>query len=481
MYRYTGKNVRPFRAISDCRFGRRIIYTNQKSITVENVVEELDKALPVHKQNQAEITYLDNYYRGDAPIYYRNKEVRPEVNNRVHINLSYPLVEMKTSEMTGEPIQYVLRGTDESKSDEVVTVNTILDNESKQETDIEICRWRSICGTAYRYIGNDNSNDGLYDNTSFYIDACDPKNTFVVYYNSNKRAAFSVQIAENEKGNTEYWVFTQSEWFCIVGGKISSHGLNGNAAIPVIEYPNNARRLSDIEITIAINDVIDTLASDRVNGIEQFVASWVKFVNCEIDEEMFKKMRQEGALVVKSNNGSENKADVDVMTQELSQTEAQSVMDDLFNKFLIIQGLANRQGNTGGDTQGAVELRNGHYDAEKRAELTEPIFKKSERQFLKILLRRLKNDEYITTLEPKDIEIKISRSKMDNMLVKAQTLNLLLTSGVNSARAIKTVGLFSDPEQVAVESADRMAILYPTEVTEQPQQKPNEVIEVDNV
>lgn len=481
MYRYTGKNVRPFRAISDCRFGRRIIYTNQKSITVENVVEELGKALPVHKQNQAEITYLDNYYRGDAPIYYRNKEVRPEVNNRVHINLSYPLVEMKTSEMTGEPIQYVLRGTDESKSDEVVTVNTILDNESKQETDIEICRWRSICGTAYRYIGNDNSNDGLYDNTSFYIDACDPKNTFVVYYNSNKRAAFSVQIAENEKGNTEYWVFTPSEWFCIVGGKISSHGLNGNAAIPVIEYPNNARRLSDIEITIAINDVIDTLASDRVNGIEQFVASWVKFVNCEIDEEMFKKMRQEGALVVKSNNGSENKADVDVMTQELSQTEAQSVMDDLFNKFLIIQGLANRQGNTGGDTQGAVELRNGHYDAEKRAELTEPIFKKSERQFLKILLRRLKNDEYITNLEPKDIEIKISRSKMDNMLVKAQTLNLLLTSGVNSSRAIKTVGLFSDPEQVAVESADRMAILYPTEVTEQPEQKPNEVIEVEDV
>ena len=148
---------------------------------------------------------------------------------------------------------------------------------------------------------------------------------------------------------------------------------------------------------------------------------------------------------------------------------------------MIIQGLANRQGNTGGDTQGAVELRNGHYDAEKRAELTEPIFKKSERQFLKILLRRLKNDEYITTLEPKDIEIKISRSKMDNMLVKAQTLNLLLTSGVNSARAIKTVGLFSDPEQVAVESADRMAILYPTEVTEQPEQKPNEVIEVENV
>ena len=480
MFNYTGKNIRPFRAVSDCRFGRRVIYTNQKIINAENVVEELGKAMPIHEQNRNEITYLDNYYRGDAPIYYRKKDVRPEINNKVHINLSYPLVEMKTSEMTGEPIQYVLRGANERKSDEVVALNTILDNESKQEVDIEICRWRSICGTAYRYIGNDNSESSIYDNTPFYLEACDPTNTFVVYYNGDKRPAFSVQIAVDANNNTENWVFTPSEWFCIKGGKIASSGLNGNMAIPVIEYPNNARRLSDIEITIAINDEIDTLASNRVDGIEEFVCSWVKFVNCEIDDELFKKMRQMGALVVKSNNGSENKADVDLLTQELNQTEAQSVMDDLFNKFLIIQGLANRQGNTGGDTQGAVELRNGHYDAEKRAELNEPIFKKSERQFLDILLRRLRVDEIITDLEPKDIEIKISRSKMDNMLVKAQTLTMLLQAGIYYPRAIKTVGMFSDPEQVAVESADRMEILYPTEV-ENTEQKPNEVIEVEDV
>ena len=479
MFQYFGKNIRPFRAVSDCRFGRRVIFTNYKKITAENIMEDLSKSLAVHTQNSIEIAYLDNYYRGDAPIYYRNKEIRPEINNKVHINLSMPLVEMKTSEMTGEPIQYVLRGTDETKSKEVAQLNTILENESKQAVDIEICRWRSICGTAYRFVGNDNGEGHLFDDTNFYLEACDPRKTYVVYYN-NKKPAYSVQISINEKGNTEYWIFTESEWFCSDGRSILSKGLNGNATIPVIEYPNNERRLSDIEITISINDLIDTLASNRVDGIEQFVASFIKFVNCEIDEVLFRKMRKEGALVVKSNNGAENKADVDLLTQELNQTEAQSVMDDMFSKFLIIQGLANRQGNTGGDTQGAVELRNGHYDAEKRAELSEPIFKKAERQFLRLLLRRLRIDG-VLDLDPKDLEVKISRSKMDNMLVKAQTLQILLGSGVNSARAIKTVGLFSDPEQVAVESAERMAILYPTEVSEQPEQKPNEVIEVENV
>ena len=287
--------------------------------------------------------------------------------------------------------------------------------------------------------------------------------TFVVYY-SNNRPAFSCQIGEDENGGETYFCFTNNEWFDIRNGKIANSGTNGNRAIPVIEYPNNARRLSDIEITIPITDAINTLQSDRVNGIEQFVSAWIKFVNCEIDIEQFKKMRQEGALVVKSNNGTDNKADVDIMSSELNQTEGQVVFNDLFEKFLSIQGLANRQGNTGGDTQGAVELRNGHYDAELRTAINEPILKKSERMSLKIILNRLRiNKSY--TLMPSDIEIHINHNKLDNMLVKAEVLEILLRSGINYKRAIKTIDMFSDPEQVALESKDRMEMLYPDHET----------------
>ena len=221
--------------------------------------------------------------------------------------------------------------------------------------------------------------------------------------------------------------------------------------------------MSDIEITIAITDELNKMASDRANGIEQFVSAWIKFVNCEIDEEKYRTMRQEGALVVKSNNGSENKADVDVICNELDQSQSQVAVNDQFEKLLVIQGMANRQGNTGGDTQGAVELRNGHYDAEKRAELTEPVFKRTERMALRIILNRLRIVNGFS-LNPSDVEIHISRTKMDNILTKVQALQILLNAGVNYARAIKTIGLFSDPEQVALESKDRMDILYPTTV-----------------
>ncbi len=461
MYKYFGKNIRPFTAVCDCNFGRKVIYTRANKITSQNIVEELSKALPIHNQNAVGIDYLDRYYRGDQPILYRKKANRPEVNNKIAVNLAYELVERKVADICAEPIQYVLRGTDNKKSEEISQFNATMDSENKQECDIDICRWRSIGGMGYRFIGNDDGNGSLLDESDFELSSEDPRYTFVAYY-SNKKPAFSCQIREDENGKTIYFCYTNAEWFEISDGEIKDSGINGNGAIPVIEYPNNSRRLSDIEITIGITDAINVLQSDRINGIEQFVSSWVKFVNCEIDKDSFLSMRQEGALVVKSNNGGENKADVDVMTTELNQTEGQVVFTDLFERFLDIQGLANRQGNTGGDTQGAVNLRNGHYDAGLRTAINEPILKKSENMAIKIMLNRLRIKKGFTLL-PSDVEIHINHNKLDNMLVKAEVMQILLNSGVHYKRAIKTVDMFSDPEQVAIESQKRMEILYPDE------------------
>lgn len=476
-YKYYGKNIRPFTAVCDCNFGRKIIYTRKKQIMETNIVEELNTALAIHNQNAREIDYLDRYYRGDQPILYRKKVNRPEVNNKIVVNLAYELVERKVAGICAEPIQYVLRGTDEKKSAEITELNKIVDSEDKQDCDIDICRWRSICGTAYRFIGNDENNGKLLDESDFELFSEDPRYTFVAYY-PNKKPAFSCQITEDEDGNTMYFCFTASMWFEIKDGKIFRRGLNGNGAIPVVEYPNNARRLSDVEISCFVTDAINTLSSDRINGIEQFVSAWIKFVNCEVDKDTFNAMRQEGALVVKSNNGAENKADVDVMCNELNQTEGQVVLNDLFDKFLSIHGLS-RQGSlhSGGDTQGAVELREGHFDSDLRNAINEPVFKKSERQALAIILNRLRIKRKFT-LVPSDIEIHVNRSKLNNLLTKSEALKLLLDSGIHYKRAIKTVDLFSDSERVADESKERMEFLYPTKTENiREENKVNNVVE----
>lgn len=475
MYRYFSKNIRPFSAICRNDYGRKVIFTNQNKIDGSNIVKELGKALPIHNQNAKEIDYLNRYYCGDQPILYREKKIRPEINNKLVLNLAYMAVETKVAEMISEPVQYNLRGTDDTKSEQVAELNSIMDSEDKSFFDISLCRWRSIAGTAYRYIGNNENHGVLMDETSFCFHTENPMTTFVVYHNDGF-PAFSCQIRTDEDEQEIYNIFTNTEFFAIKQGNIVSHGANANYAIPVIEYPNNERRLSDVEITISITDELSRMASDRANGIEGFVNSFIKFVNCEIDRETYHEMREEGAFVVKSNNGSDNKADVDLMTNELNQTESQVAVADLFDKFLVIQGIANREGNTGGDTQGAVEMRNGWYAASLRMDICEPIFKRSEKQSLRIILNRLRIERGFS-LVPSDIEIKIPRSKADNMQVKAQSLQMLLNSGIYPPRAIKTVGLFADPEQVAQESQKRMELLYPDE--KQEPVMPTEVIDVE--
>lgn len=163
------------------------------------------------------------------------------------------------------------------------------------------------------------------------------------------------------------------------------------------------------------------------------------------------------------------------MTSELNQSESQVAVEDTYEKLLVIQGIANRQENASGDTGSAVRHRNGWIDMDNRAKVNEPIFKRSERMALRLILNRLRITKGFT-LVPSDVEIHIARSMNDNLLTKAEALQMLLNAGIKPERAIKTIGLFSDPEQVAVESRNRMDVLYPETEQSVPTEKVEEVV-----
>ena len=60
-FNYFGKNIRPFTAVCDCDFGRKIIKTNKSKINASNIVEELNKALAIHNQKKCNIHYAKGY------------------------------------------------------------------------------------------------------------------------------------------------------------------------------------------------------------------------------------------------------------------------------------------------------------------------------------------------------------------------------------------------------------------------------------
>ena len=181
-------------------------------------------------------------------------------------------------------------------------------------------------------------------------------------------------------------------------------------------------------------------------------------------DEYLEEMREEGAFVVKSNNGSENKADVDIMTQELNQSQTQIAKQDLWDNALSISAIPNREGNTGGDTAGAVSLRNGWDFSKQRAKLKDPYIQAAEKQLdLAILnvIRQEKGPEECA-LGTMDFDVQISHSPTDNMLTKAQALQILLQSGIHPLIAIKTVGLWADAEKVFLQSKEYLDKVYST-------------------
>lgn len=435
-------------------YGRMVIYTEESEINETNVVDELNAAISYHQINVEAISYLDRYYRGDQPILYRKKEVRPEINHKIVENHALEIVDSKVADLYGEPIQYVLADNDdEAKTSQMNKLNRFMKSEDKAALDIKRGRWASICGTSYFYIGNENRMPKQFDEAPFFISVENPKKTFVVYYADDETPAFAVRIRRNKEGDL-YYVYTQYYIYIIQGDKIIETAKNGNDMIPVIEYPNNERRLSDIEITIAITDAINEMQSDRDNAIDQFVQAFLLFKNCEIDKKTFEDLKNSGAIAV-SNTGDGREADVRPLVSELSQDGSQVSKDDLYNSLLTIQGMPSRQEATGGDTGQAVALRNGYYAEEKRAELRIPIFQQSERMMLRVVLNKLRVNESFA-LGISDIDIRPNRSKLENMMVKAQVLQILHQIGVSDDVALKTVNLFSDVQDTYIKSKETM-------------------------
>lgn len=457
-----GKNKINFVDLCQGEFGRKTAYTGAKQITTENVIQIVADTIGTHNRNRVMIDYLYRYYKGDQPILYREKLVRPEVNNRVVENHALETVKFKAGQICGEPIQYVCKKkkANEETNEQVDLLNDYLDEANADARNIQRAIYQSATGTSYKAILREDewSEDG--DLPPFQIFIPYPGDVYIVYSRNTGKAMLSVQILKDEENQQYYLCYSSKLYFEIKNGQITKSGINGFDGIPIIEYPNNHDRLSDVEIAITMYDAINKYQSDRLNGVEQFVQAFMKFKNCEVTEDEFLKMVKLGAISVKD-TGQNCQSDVDLMTAELNQSESQVAKDDIYNNMLIVEAMPNRQSNSGGDTGNAVYLRNGWDFAERDAKLVEAITKEAEKASARIVLNIIRKTSKDIKISTKDFDVKITRNPTDNMLVKAQALDYLFKNKIHPLIALITCGLFSDPQKVYEMSLPYLGTAYP--------------------
>lgn len=448
-------NEKPLQSLVEGRYGRKIAYVDYDYADESNVLKILANTLGIFYENRRAVKYLWDYKNGDQPALYRTKTIRDDIINHVVENHAWEIVRFKNAQTYGEPVQFVALKKEDRVNYAVDKLNDYFKAAGKELKDINSGEWTSAVGTGFKAIQN---KDG---EIPFRIVTPTPLNTYIVYSSFTEEPLMAVQQLKDAEGQNYYLCYTETREFKVqngaylpVNGEVSK--LHAFGGIPIIEYPNNQSRISDIELVITMLDAINNMQSNRMDAIEQFVQSWVKFVNCDIDEDTFKKMKMMGALVVKSNNGAENKADVDVMSQELSQTESQVAKDDLWDNVLSISAIPNKEGNNGGgDTQGAVSLRNGWDFSKQAAKLKDPFVKEGDKRLAQLAINRIRiaTGENIN-LSALDFEVQVSHSPMDNLLVKVEALQVLLNSGIHPLVAIRQSGLFVDSEKVFLESRD---------------------------
>ena len=452
-----GENVSA--VISNDLFGRLDIYASSDEITAENVVDELNTALPYHVQNLLQEDFLYWYRRNVQPILNRSKEVRPEIMNRVQENHADEICTFKNGYFLQKPAFYTARR--KGAQGKVNKLNEFLYRSYKQDADNKCVNWFHTVGKGVILIEPDRGND---PDTPVHAYALDPRSAFVVYsLKPGNEPVMGVNMVVSD-GIARFDVFTKNAVYHMTGtatGRMMTTQVNHDyiatavsvesvepnslGLIPIIEYRYNSINMGAFESVLPLLDEINNIVSNACDGVEQFIQSLAVATNCEFPEGTTSNdIRKAGMIVLKS--VGENKADFKILSQPLDQTQTKVLIDHLKNEVYRIcsMPIVGDHGRTYDTTGSAQLVASGWYQADTAARNTEDLFKESNRQFDRIFIEILKR-RGLLDIDINDFELHIDHGETVNIQAKAQSFNTLIASGLHPELAAQKSGVSNDP------------------------------------
>ena len=437
-------------------FGRLDIYSTYDEIHEDNVKEELNSAIAFHNQNMLQEDYLYWYTRGLQPIMNRKKEVREDILNIVQVNTAAEIVDFKNGYLLQKPCAYTARR--KGVQAKLKKLNEFLYRSGKADADNKVADWFHRVGKGVMFVQPNDDKE-----VPFLAYALDPRSAFVVYsLKPGNKPIMGVNYVVNDN-EAKFDVFTERYVFHLSGTKIATtatpekaHDYLATAVnvdsvepnvlglIPIIEYRYNSVNTSAFELAIPLLDELSNLASNAVDGVEQFIQSLAIAVNCEFPENTtITDIRKAGMIALRSIG--ENKADFKVLSEQLDQTQTKVLMDGLREEVYHICAMPNRSDGRNYDTTGAAQLASlGWYQADCSARNTEDLFRESNKQFDRIIVKILKR-KGLLDIDPNDFELNFPHGETANVQSKAQAFQTLMTAGFHPELAAEKSGISSDP------------------------------------
>lgn len=438
----------------------QLLDTDEESVknTITYIIDNYYEVY--HPANREEIIYLKKYKKGEQDILGKTKYTRPEINNKIVENWAMAHINFKTAFILGEAVQYTQ--TDLKVNPEISSLNNYVKYQNKNVKDKLIYDDILTCGRGYRYT---NKNPKFDENSSpFEILNCAVEHTEVIYSSElgNEQLLSIIETpmidttSPEQTPYSKYDVYTRNAHY-VLDNKNSDYKFICEKLDIIYndhlikEWYINTERLSLIELGKDSYDLINKIESLDVDDMEQIVNSIMVFTNAEVDEETISRIKDLGAVSIKST--SDMPASVGTLKEELSSTETESMYNRVLNSLhqIVAVPLANNNGSIStGDTGKATYTGQGFTNATIAIKNDENMLKMCDMNSLMTILRvcRETSGSEIKYLRTIDVYNKFLIDKSENLLTKTQGLSNLLSCGVPEEFAVPTVNLFADSNAV---------------------------------
>ena len=490
--------------------GRTVIkanYTEEQFLSgsiedqLKKVIDVVKNSFDIHLKNRQESEYLQDYIKGIQDIREKVKKTRTDINHTSVENWAYAFVDWKKTYLLGKPIQYAPLG--DTSTEEMQVLNKYTSYENKNRKDIDIYDDVLTCGRGFRYVNTTKINEE--DEAPFEIINANVLNTEVVYSNGiNEEQICSYIVTDmqyitqqinpetNEMEDTvkpyyEVTIYTRKRQF-VLENKTGEWLLKGNNETKPItlnehlitEYYTNKYRLSLIEIGKDIFDDLNNVENYDLDDIESFVNAIMVFTNAEVTKEGMNAIQEYGAVSIKSTD--QKKASVELLQSRLKSLDTQIFYLRKLSALHDILGVpqAQNNGTMNAETGKAMLTGQGFTSSSIRIEGEEEAIRCCDRNSLKVILKICKKSSKsdIKELRASSIDIRFNRDMNDNLLVKTQALNNLITAQIPPEVANSVIGLFSDP--VAVSKLQREYMKEREQVQRQIEQVSNQKVQEQN-
>lgn len=455
--------------------GRKIIYTDQKTINNENILDVLRKAIMVHTTNAAEIDFLLNYEKGEVnPI--REKVYRKDIANFVPDAIANFIVEFKLGFEWGNPFTYVQSddGDLEVNSDLTKAISLTNKNFRKQKLNTkqqELGRYVEIGGVGYTYI--DLNQEWLPGDSYFTWDILDPRYTFVIRSAAytDKRIIMAVTYMEDELNVRHYTCFTKDTRFEISEDTIKDVQMNPLKRIPIVEWIRSYDRMGCFERLIPMIDSITADLSALLDGIQsntdtiwwgsdvEFPVREVENEDGTITEEVIKPKDGDWLLTQTNKNGKS--PNVKPLTVDYDYDGQLANITTTRAHIYSLAHVPQRNDNSGGSTGVAMDDAAGWTDAESDACRKQMLFDSAKMDELALITAVYRispdissEDSILKDMVYSDCAVSFKRSKQYELTVKVNAIATLLGKGFALEDALNGISLFEDPNQVIARSGE---------------------------